>query len=161
LDPATLANLPEPSGDVEGDLAIARRVAHRLQSIVAAWKVDTLDDPARARLFGQYIEILSKVMTRIAGLETSFIKIQQQRGELLGIDKVGDLLTEFVAAALAELDELLRRVVDTVKAEELEEYGTSRIDSENLTDRIDGLARGFRARVAGRLESPVAEKGAA
>lgn len=159
LDPEAFAALPEPTGDVEGDLIIARKVSHRLHSVVASWRVSALADPRTARLFGQFNEILSKVMTRIAGLESSFIKLQQQRGELLSLERVGDLLAEFSAFTVGELDALINGAVDDVKAAEIAAHKKSRIDSATLTEKLELRARTLREHVAGKLADAGSSEG--
>lgn len=152
LDPKVLEDLPPFTGSIDDDIDTARRTAHKLRGVVAAFKLDALDDPQMARIFGQYTEILSKCLGRLSKLEADLLDLKQKRSELLSVEDASALLAQAAAAFVAHIDGHGRALLDTVKDAELEAYSQSRMDSDKLQDEIELLAEEFRARVAESLE---------
>lgn len=148
LDPKVLEDLPPFTGSIDDDIDTARRTAHKLRGVVAAFKLDALDDPQMARIFGQYTEILSKCLGRLSKLEADLLDLKQKRSELLSVEDAQALLAAAAASFVAHIDGHGRALLDTVKDAELAVYGESRIDSDRLQDEIELLGEEFRERVA-------------
>lgn len=148
-----LPRLERATGDPEADLATARSVADRLRRVIDAWNIETLTNPAMARLFGQFSEILSKSLQRVVGLETTILTLQERRRELISVADASALLGSFAGVVIGELGALMEEVGAAVKDLEIRTYGSSRIDSEGLGDVLSDLVVNFRERVAEQLQA--------
>lgn len=157
LDPEVLASLPPLTGSIDDDLDTARRTSHKLRGVVVAFRLDKIEDPAIARLFGQYTEILSKCLGRIASLEDKLLTLKARRGELLTVDEASSVAVATAGAMQSHAERLMGGALDLVKDYEIEAYGESRIDSDTLRDAFDELLDQFRVRVADEIEEPEEE----
>lgn len=135
----------------EDDLVSARAATRQLQSVVRAWKMESLANPTTARLFAQFTEALSRQTQRMTSLQQSMLDLQVRRRELLSVEEACSIYDEFIQTILSRIDDLNLAFGDVVKDLELETYKTSQIDSEAMADMTGQVLLNFRDLIADDL----------
>jgi len=153
IDYKVMSSLPSLTGKIDDDIKAAREIASRLLKMVIAFKVEALSDPAVARLFGQYNGILSRVLGRISSLEARLIELKRKKSELLDIEEVNSIIEIMSTNLTHHLSSLGKNFVSFFKKREIEVYGESKIDAEELIDDAELIIDEYKSRVADGIES--------
>ena len=128
------------------DMASLRRSCAKLESILDNFQLEHLEDRQVARIFGNYTDTLSKLYERIAKLEALHLDLAVKRGELITIEQSAAISEALVNCLYVNVDELIQGVVDQFKAEEIETYQKSSIDSDKLIDLVHPILADFKTR---------------
>lgn len=135
--------------DLYRDLEFSRQV---VKAVFQKFRgLDPSESPTHARLFGQYAEIISKGLSRVLTLEERILKIQERRGELLDFDTVSRIISDVSVLVIRAMESFSFKAIDTFKKAEFNTYKDSRIDSEELMDRLQLLLEDSRQDIANSL----------
>lgn len=145
----------DPSESITEDVRNARRMEVKLRSYLEVVRPEALLNPAHIRAFNTLSETYGRTLQRIAQQEQTLLRVAKDRGELVEVEASQEMVGRAAQVMLGGLGDLLEAIVDSVKAQELEAHGKSRIDGLTLRDSLEQLAADFRAELVERLEAEV------
>lgn len=140
IDLELYAAFPEPTGNIEDEIAHARQLRHRFGALVSSWRIPTLANPKTARTYRDFAAELVRQIAVIGRLEEGLVKQRLRLGRLLDEQSVMLVVERLANAVIGRFETLAGSMTD-LAAQEVARIAAERgVDLSLDADRFRKLA---------------------